>query len=241
SIAYTGALAKGKFPSLHAAIIGGDRAEAWYQLRYGWDKPSLRHYAEAQIFGLYAKDATGSPIVSFADALAVYRVYTKHADSMQMQDLSCVAALGQAGMLSSFNNSLGSIGNAQSLTASLSPAADLLIGRYGQGQTFSPLNIFITQPSGGTITRSLDNSADLLIGDVGNDTLIGGLGDDLLVGNGGSNTLIGSTGADEYVIGFTDQSDTIIDSGGIGSVLVQDGAGNVQQLKGGNAAVNSYA
>ena len=64
------------------AIRNGDRAEAWYQLRYecwGTERPAepglrKRRFAEAQIFGLYDDPAR----VSADEARHVYDTYQKH-------------------------------------------------------------------------------------------------------------------------------------------------------------------
>jgi len=64
------------------AIEGGDRAEAWYQLRYNcWGSRAnaegglrKRRFAEAEIFGLYDDPEA----VSVEEAAAVYAMYREH-------------------------------------------------------------------------------------------------------------------------------------------------------------------
>lgn len=67
---------------LVAAIEDGERAEAWYQLRYNcWGSRSdmegglrKRRFAEAEVFGLYSDRGA----VSVEEAVAVYEMYRNH-------------------------------------------------------------------------------------------------------------------------------------------------------------------
>ena len=161
-------------PTLLAALQNGNRAEAWYQIRYKTNPNSLtanppvdapgiasRRYAESAEFGLYDPGT-----VTSQEALAVYQMYTKHAPDMIQYDKL--------------------YGGAQnSTTAALQSAATALSGLYGTA--FDPLNIFDTSAPGsimftGTdISRVTDTTADLIIGGEGNDTLTGGTGADTFV------------------------------------------------------------
>ena len=97
SMAYNGYINRGKSGALREAITKGDRAEAWYQIRYnsnssGWSEidgkltpnqlggagVAKRHYIESQIFGLY--DNPNS--VSLEEAKSVYRMLQLHRDSI---------------------------------------------------------------------------------------------------------------------------------------------------------------
>lgn len=135
------------------AIINGDRPEAWRQIRYVHaDQLWSRRYSEATLFSL-----TDNAAMSEDEARAIYRMYTEHGDTMVTLDQE--------------HGGLGS------LTTSLQPAANFLISQYGEGKTISPLNIWVTDEAGGTITRAgkpRANEANLLIGDIGADTLTGG-------------------------------------------------------------------
>lgn len=67
-------------PGLARALFDGDRAEAWFQIRYGWDNNNTtfnqgwvnRHYLESEVFGLYNNQT------STADAFDVYRMIQLH-------------------------------------------------------------------------------------------------------------------------------------------------------------------
>jgi VCBS repeat-containing protein len=88
--------------------------------------------------------------------------------------------------------------------------------------------------AGGSAMNATDtmNRGAFMFGDTGNDTLTGGTGNDLLVGNAGDDTLTGGTGNDTlmggagndtYIYATGDGIDTILDSGGQ-NTLVVDGA-----------------
>jgi len=61
---------------------------------------------------------------------------------------------------------------------------------------------------------------DILIGEGGKDSLEGGAGDDYLIGGADNDTLDGGTGNDTYVFKSGDGEDTLIDSDGIGRIMV---------------------
>ena len=163
-------------PALLTALQSGNRADAWYQIRYKTNPNSLsanppadaqgmanRRYMESSEFGLY-DPGTVTP----QEALAVYQMYTQHApDMIQYDNLYGGAQYGTA--------------------AALQPAATVLDGLYGRGQIFDPLNIFAAgaAPSapynGNYLNRSSDTGADLIIGGAGNGTVIGGSGSDTFV------------------------------------------------------------
>ncbi|MBK6638098.1 MAG: hypothetical protein IPG34_10775 [Rhodocyclaceae bacterium] len=87
SLSYNGMLG-GESPSLQKALIDGDRAEAWYQIRYGSNPDNLpgvakRRYYESSLFGLYADPAnpTGD------EARQAYRTFTLHRDPIKTYEL----------------------------------------------------------------------------------------------------------------------------------------------------------
>ncbi len=217
---------------LLTALQSGDRAEAWYQIRYRsnlHDGHTKRRFAEAAMFGLYDPGTT----VSMAEATQIYDMYTQHATIMLAYDknfdgylTAATADLSVAGF--------GSL-SAQSLSASLQLAADTLINEYAPGQNINPLNIQVAGADanvGGMIGSQLSTplnyngqptDTSLLIGTIGNNTLTGGSGSDTLVGTGGNDTMIGGSGNEEfeYVVPLSGTSiDTITDSSGNGTVWV---------------------
>jgi len=151
---------------------------------------------ESDYFGLYDNpDNVGDD-----EARQVYRVYTQHSDAMINYDAQ--------------------YGGSASLETSLNPAATYLSNKYGQGQSFSPLNIWVGKSTGGTLLGDSSN-ADLLVGDVGNDILQGQGGNDVLAGGTGNDILQGGAGNDTYVYKSGDGTDTIDDSDGQGKILIE--------------------
>lgn len=239
---------------LGMALAAGNRAEAWYEIRYGSNggTPSggvaKRRYMESNLFGLY--DGINP---TDEEAKQTYAMLTEHRAGIQSDEATwsrvylAVANSDYTTLRTNMEKAqsgLGTVlpsGQVPTLQQALKPAADILISEYGQGQTFSVLNIFMAQPKASEIGRPSDVAPDLIIGDTGNDTLTGGAGDDVLVDGGGNNTFKGGAGKDKYVHSFQDQSDVIVDSDGKGTVLVQNSAGGSLQLKGGGTSVNSYS
>jgi Ca2+-binding RTX toxin-like protein len=213
----------GHSPSLRAAILDGNRAEAWYQIRYNDPSPSERRYAEAAMFGLYQGDGSA---VSAGDALQIYQMCTTHGlGAMQRYDDQHYKHLHDAEIIP-FSDS--TFPKAESLTTILMPAAQALSTLYGDGETFDSMHIFAA-PSAGDVAISAqvnpDHSApSLLIAAGGNDTLSGSNADDVLVASTGNDLLEGGAGNDRYDLGAlnsaTNVTDTIDDSDGQGSVWV---------------------
>ncbi|TXD63277.1 hypothetical protein FUT88_03130 [Ralstonia sp. TCR112] len=208
------------------------RAEAWYDVRYlapntrqGW-----RSYMEAAMFGLY----TSGQAMSEDVARATYRMYTRHSQAMVAFESAHTADLAQA------NAKLAGLATADSLVASLHDAESFLVAKYGAGNSFSELNVFVAEEAGSSINKSNVNVSTLIVGGSANDTLMGGRGDDVIAGGGGKNTLQGGAGNDKYIHSSSAEADTIVDSDGRGSVLTQDSNGTTQQLQGGEGTASLY-
>ncbi|MBZ0307855.1 MAG: hypothetical protein K8I82_17435, partial [Anaerolineae bacterium] len=200
------------------------RAEAWYQIRYEHveGQNDKRRYAEAALFGLYGQGQS----MSEEAARGVYRMYTEHSDKMINHDVAYSSLL--AGANADLNKAGFAGVTAADLKPSLQPAADFLITNYGQGRSFSPLNIWVGKSAGGTLLGDSTN-ADLMIGDVGNDTqqgrggndvLVGGKGNDTLTGGTGDDLMLGGEGNDTYIINAGDGTDTIEDKQGANRVVL---------------------
>ncbi|WP_231408754.1 beta strand repeat-containing protein [Ralstonia solanacearum] len=241
-----------------SAPDGGNRAEAWYEIRYDSNGgqssggTAKRRYIESYLFGLY-----DGAIPTEKEALQTYAMLTKHretiikyekkwgvpADSIETsKQYLTVAQFDYSALrekMGDFSSALP-LGSIPTLRQTLQPASDILVSKYGQGRIFSPLNIFVSEAGSVPINRSQDNSADLIIGYAADETLIGGSGDDVIFGGGGNNTLKGGAGDDKYVHSFNDQVDAIADSDGQGSVWVQNNNGGTQQFTGGGSAANPY-
>ncbi len=72
SLAYNGYFGAGKSPALHKAIVDdGNRAEAWYEIRYNTPATNIiRNYAQAALFGLYDPGVVTEP-----EAIQVYQMF----------------------------------------------------------------------------------------------------------------------------------------------------------------------
>jgi Ca2+-binding RTX toxin-like protein len=213
------------------AISSGDRAEAWYEIRYnengGDHSQASRRYLESQMFGLYGDHSTMTSDEIDKENLDVYRMYTAHKTDIATYDNkygvtgTSQDSHGNTPMQNAIAES-GAAGVGQMYTIisdALQPAATYLSDKYGQGQYFDYLHIFVGENTGNIINRATDTSGDLIIGDIGNDKLIGGSGNDILIGGKGSDILIGGAGTDTYVFNTGDGADTIIDSDGLGKIL----------------------
>jgi VCBS repeat-containing protein len=74
-------------PNLRAALVAGDRAEAWFEIRYNSNAgaenvragTAKRRYWESEVFGLY----DSAPAVTPQAARQVYRMFTLHRDEIK--------------------------------------------------------------------------------------------------------------------------------------------------------------
>ena len=83
-----------KSPALRNAILTGDRAEAWYQIRYYSNGNHLlgiarRRYEESQIFGLFNNPSNPS----LSGAVQVYQMLTAHRAQIEVYDKTYGSAI----------------------------------------------------------------------------------------------------------------------------------------------------
>jgi GH24 family phage-related lysozyme (muramidase) len=213
-------------PKLRAAIASGDRAEAWYQIRYGhedelWD----RRYAEAKYFGLYGSGATTPN-----EAKSIYRMFTAHRTEMLSVDATHFDDIA--------NNAYGT--PVPQLDAALDGAKTVLVGILNSENNLSldasdyvATNIYRDpgrdravlggiavsldpNHSAALISAQYDASGneiatkDILIGEGGTDHLLGGKGDDVL---------LGGLGDDFYYFRPGDGQDIVVDEDGQGTLI----------------------
>lgn len=215
SLQFNGLYGSGLQAALNLPDPAEARAEAWYQIRYVHDNQlQKRRFVEATVFGL--DDGNGS--VSETEALAIYRVYTRHGREVNLSATDMIAYDKKyAGEITEANKDLNAAGFGtyvvKTLKDELKPAADILIQQYVVGpgygaiDSFDPLNIQVASDNtpvlvGEDTTTRTNHDADLLIGrDVGNDYLYGQGGNDLLIGLSGNDTLVGGKGDDVLVGG----------------------------------------
>jgi Ca2+-binding RTX toxin-like protein len=242
---------------LKSALSAGDRAKAWYVIRYlgsyaknpiyanGYAK---RAYYESEVFGLYDTNDTAT---NKDEALQVYRMFTAHRDMILQYEATYgnqIANTNTDYHLTDPNHQV------QTLQAELSSAATVLMNQYinadyGLEHNFDPLNIQVASDKlpvlyGEDTTELTGSNADLLIGrDGGNDFMVGGAGNDLLLGLGGKDILDGGNGND--VLDGGDGQDTL--DGGEGIDKLYGGDGNDTLIGGtgddiliGGAGVDTY-
>lgn len=209
------------------ALAAGDRAEAWYQIRYESNQQANltdRRYRESDQFSLYN---TG---IDDDEAANIYRMFTLHREDIFAQEQAHDPTDPNAGstridsQLAGARNVLLAGINAQD-SLSLDPgkyaSTNIYVdpGRTTAGQTVNPNNSFDLN----TIRfDSLHNeivSHDILIGEGGADSLTSGLGDDVLIGGQGNDVLAGGGGNDIYVYRTGGGVDSIRDTGHDGSIV----------------------
>lgn len=206
-------------PKLKAALLDGDRAEAWYEIRYnsngsGHAGIANRRYVEAEHFKLFANEKTATT----AEALDAGLMYTAHREKILSYEKRFDA--DNAGHIKGFEGIDG-------IGAEYAPAIARLKVAYGITKTMAleelqvASNAIRNLSGDGTAFDSKANDADLLIGSshantlsggagndalvglAGNDRLNGGSGNDWLSGGAGADTLTGGTGADMFVFRST--------------------------------------
>jgi len=104
--------------------------------------------------------------------------------------------------------------------ANLAGGVTSIIGSAGSDTivTTSSLNLSTVTLSSVELLKTTANTGVSLTGSAGNETLVGGSGADVLNGFGGTDTLIGGGGADTYAFGYSNWSDTVINTGGAGTI-----------------------
>lgn len=186
-------------PGLKAAIEEGDRAEAWFQIRYysnggasAGQGIANRRYVEADLFGLYDTDgkATFSEAVQTGQMLAEWHEKVLSYEAKYDPDTAA---------------SVKGVETIGDITEELAPAIRAALKTFGLS-TKTQVEELLAADKGmttvygdGTSADSAAYDADMLIGSSGADTLYGGAGKDILVGRAGRDVLTGGAGADVFV------------------------------------------
>ena len=219
--------------NLERAILNGDRAEAWYEIRYGTNPPGAgmeagiakRRYVEADIFGLYDASVNFTGFMDEDNAKRAWRTYTRHKPDIDRYETSYSQQITQG------YTDYGLI-RALPLTARLQPARDYLVNTYAQFGFAIDGDIKIGEDQTTRYFRGSDDDSgdryslvggaqnDLIFGESGKDTLKGeggrdvlhgGTDDDILIGGPGDDVLIGGLGHDIYPWREGDGADIIRD------------------------------
>lgn len=236
--------------NLGRAIAAGDRASAWYEIRYGSNGPkssanggvAKRRYLEAHLFGLY----DGS-VATADEARGTYIMLTKNRAEILAYETAWGLSPASTGASrkylqwaqDEFNTVRAQSGGAlpsdgvPSLVNALTPAYTAFIAYanalHGQGAPDIDKSIFsnaaaIYFQGDGNTARVLDATVDDARSgnNLSNNLLVGGRGNDTLIGGKGSDYLIGGVGADTLDAG--DGDDILI--GGAGDDKLEGGKQN---------------
>ena len=189
-------------PKLKAAIEDGNRAEAWYEIRYnslssslpGSVKPAIayRRYVEADGFNLYDTDGTAS----YAQAVQTGRMVANHHEWIlgyeERYDPLKAAEIKGIDTIAPITTELQAAIRAV-LRQFVLPTSRRMEELLAAPTTMSAVN------GDGTEHDSSTNDADLLLGGSAANTLSAGAGRDILIGLAGKDRLEGGAGADWFV------------------------------------------
>jgi len=229
-----------KSKSLRYDLELGNRAEAWFEIRYATNPASSvqngiakRRYAEAAIFGLYDNN------VSTDDAKDVYRMLQLHRGKIELYEAQFSPQIGNANSAAVASGIIGV--SVQDLVHELEPARtnliDYLKPQYAGYATtldaFAATDIYL-DPGRDNSKQSVNSNHasilngdvlvarnELLIGEGGADALYGWDGDDMLLGQNGNDLLVGGAGQD--ILMGEDGADTL--DGGAGTDTLNGGSG----------------
>jgi len=203
---------------LATAVINGDRAEAWYQIRYNSNNGESRvssgqgianrRFREADLFDLYS-----SGPISNAEAKQILQMYTKYRDL----PLDTNGIRAYDAQFTPTNPNAGSHG----IDFEISSARGHLIDNFAEGRVIDGEVLVGQNDSGRGDFLVGTTNGDLLFGEQGTDVLSGEAGTDVLYGGAGIDTLSG--GADDDLLRGEDGDDTL--QGGTGNDLLEGGAG----------------
>ncbi len=239
SLVYNNIIGPGKSPILLNDIKNGNRAEAWYEIRYNSNKNdengiAKRRFFEAEMFGLYNDPA----VVSTDDAQQVYRMLQKHRTDIADKEAKYgVAFDGTPGIrqingqtvLQAANNdydtSLLTDGTIDTLEASLNSAKTVILTdlrtQYAsnpdlvaklQDTSFKSTDIYLNPSKPTDDYRGSVMSVSLF--SINNNSLMIGMDQtDYMFGGNGNDVLIGDAGND-YI------------AGGLGNDYIEGGIGN---------------
>ena len=192
---------------LATAVINGDRAEAWYEIRYNSNadrQHASRRYSEADEFALYNAAPTED------DYKSAYRMLTRHKDTILGSDGVPGGAVGYEDRFPPLSGS--------GLEAQLSLATAYFRSTYSLGTNIAWHDVLVDGDTSQTLLATDRDTA--LMGEGGTDTLIGKAGNDVLIGGVGNDTLYGGLGTDTYLYNPGDGHDTIEDSNGQNKILI---------------------
>ena len=188
---------------LRAAIINDNRAEAWYEIRYGSNadgQHAARRYREANLFGLY-----DSGNITVAGAKEIMRMYTIHETAIVNYETTYSRPAGVPSI-----DDFDGIGAARKylileFADIYTTDGNVIVGGGLDSYAYLEGNDIHDQETELTGTENNDlifgeRGDDTLNGAGGVDVLYGGAGDDVLDGGANVDTMIGGDGYDTYKV-----------------------------------------
>jgi len=200
-------------PGMKHALEHGNRAEAWFQMRYdsngGASRGSAgkgladRRVRESNMFSLYDENPN---VENMKDIIRMSRF---HADKIGDEEHAFPTVYS----------------GEQSITEQIQPAKDYLIEAFGKnvivdGKVIVGNDTVNDNSTNGGHTHTNDTldgteKNDLIFGEKGDDILRGNAGNDILYGGEGADKLYGGIGNDTYMAG---EGDTIKDTDNQGKI-----------------------
>jgi Ca2+-binding RTX toxin-like protein len=243
---------------LRAAIDAGDRAEAWYEIRYNSnngtraaDREALagRYYATASVFSLYDSDGP-----DLNEAKSVFAMFARHAVDAgeNVRHYTIAEYDAEYGEHLTQNNLAFPDDEGPAVRREeFKDAFDVFFDAYGINDSgvrqTSEVLVDALRDSDGSVKASeiigiVATTPYVIVGEGGKDTLEGGAGNDIIFGDYGSDEdrdpskenedTINGLGGDDKIDGG-DKSDTI--DGGDGNDIISGGLGADYLTGGGDA------
>ncbi|MCK9546661.1 MAG: hypothetical protein M0Q25_08165, partial [Sulfurospirillaceae bacterium] len=193
SLAFNGVLATST--GLRDAVISGNRAEAWYEIRYNTNSGTSRslgianrRVAESDMFGL-----CDSGSLTEDKAKEIFRMYTRHKGHAGNN----VLVGGKYTILGEESQFATSYLGSNSFASQSAQAKNFLVDKFGEGVV---IDGEILVGAGLDSYEYIDNGNydDILTGTSKSDLIFGERGDDILIGNGGGDYMEGGEGFDTY-------------------------------------------
>lgn len=224
------------------AVTAGDRAEAWFEMRYNsWGSNSnaeaglrKRRFMESELLGLYNDPSN----VTSEEALSTYQMYQLHRDRINRDEarwgVNVDGGNGQRNLIDEANRDYAGVLNGrahvQTLAASLEPARERLLSDLRTqhpevadrltNESFNAGSIYL-DPGRGAASTTVDPNHTAILDSTRRRNNIEVANNDLLLGGGGNDTLIGGKG-DDLLIGGTGH-DTLRGGEGNDTYVVDDG------------------
>jgi len=247
SLAYNNVVGPKQSPSLRQALIDGDRATAWYEIRYNSNGDqdvghARRRFYESSLFGLSAD--LNNPTEE--EVNSAYRVLTENRSKIlayeNLWGLNPDGTVGSNTERSSGNTGLqnvvrdygpiladANLSGVPTLQSQLDPLKAVLLTSLRttypdladrlQDANWISTNIYLGGDQGETLD-SLKYQTGIFEENGANDLIIGGVNADRLIGNKGNDFLIGNDGADVLEGGAGE--DVLVGGDGADSLLGGD-------------------